>query len=163
TASIAQSPDKRDRRAETINAARLATIDTRIAAIDERLGSDFPDYAALVRPQPLSIDQVQAELRSDEALVLFIDTPKLKQTEEETFVWVVTKTDLRWVRSELGTAALKREVTALRCGLDRAAWSDDGAQHCADLLGLGLNNAPKNTELLPFDYLRSYQLYGSLF
>ena len=45
---------------------------------------------------------------------------------EETFVWVVTKTEVRWVRSELGTAALAREVAALRCGLDAAAWDGGG-------------------------------------
>ena len=77
--------------------ARLAAIDARIAEIDRRLAADFPDYAALARPQPLGVEQVQAELRADEALVLFLDTPEWKPTPEETFIWVVTKTDMRWV------------------------------------------------------------------
>jgi hypothetical protein len=49
---------------------------------------------------------------------LFLDTPVWDPTPEETFIWVVTKTDSRWVRSELGTPSLQREVAALRCGLD---------------------------------------------
>ena len=61
---------------------------------------------------------MQAQLRPDEALILFLDTPEATPTPEETFIWVVTKTDLRWVRTGLGTAALAREVQALRCGLD---------------------------------------------
>ena len=82
---------------------------------------DFPDYAALSRPEPLSVEEVQSQLRPDEALVLFLDTPEWKPTPEETFIWVVTKTDMRWVRSDLGTPALTREVAALRCGLDAGA------------------------------------------
>jgi hypothetical protein len=55
-----------------------------------------------------------------------------KPTPEKTFIWVVTKTALRWVRSDLGTAALTREVLTLRCGLDAEAW--DGPR-CPDLAG----------------------------
>jgi hypothetical protein len=76
---------------------------------------EFPDYAALAKPTPVSVEHVQAVLGSDETLVLFLDTPTLKPSPEETFIWVVTRTDVRWVRSELGTRALTREVAALRC------------------------------------------------
>jgi len=34
-------------------------------------------------------------------------------TPEETFIWVVTKTEARWVRSNLGTSALAGEVEGL--------------------------------------------------
>ena len=135
SAAVSQAPDKRDRAAEAANVARLAAIDTRIAEIDKRLAADFPDYAALARPEPLSVEEVQAQLGADEALVLFLDTPEWKPTPEETFIWVVTKTDMRWVRSDLGTPALTREVAALRCGLDAALWDDEGAPtRCRDLL-----------------------------
>ena len=126
TAAVSQPPDKRDRAAEAANVARLAAIDARIAEIDQRLGVEFPDYAALASPQPLTVEEVQADLRPDEALVLFLDTPEWKPTPEETFIWVVTKTDVRWVRSELGTPALTREVAALRCGsrCDGMGWRE---------------------------------------
>jgi hypothetical protein len=69
---------------------------------------------------------VQALLGSDEALVLFFDTPELKPTvPEETFIWVVTKTNMRWAKSTLGTDALTELVTALRCGLDPSAWDEE--------------------------------------
>jgi hypothetical protein len=103
TAAVSLPADKRDRAAEAANVARLAAIDARIGEIDKRLSDDFPDYAALARPQPLGVDQVQAELRADEALVLFLDTPEWQPTAEETFIWVVTKTGMRWVKSGLGT------------------------------------------------------------
>ena len=58
--------------------------------------------------------------------VLFLDASKAPPTPDETFIWVATKTDLRWARIDLGTAALKKEVKALRCGLDaRGAWTDE--------------------------------------
>ena len=66
----------RQNRPRRRTSARLAAIDARIAAIDNRLPRDFPDYAALVSPKPLSIADVQAELGDDEALVLFLDTPE---------------------------------------------------------------------------------------
>ena len=81
----------------------------------------LPRLCRARRPEPLVVEEVQAQLRADEALVLFLDTPEWKPTPEETFIWVVTKTDMRWVRSDLGTPALTREVAALRCGLDARA------------------------------------------
>ena len=71
-------PDQRDRAAESANAARLAAIDDRIAHIDKRLTANFPDYAALAMPVPLTVEEVQAQLGADEALVLFLDTPRLQ-------------------------------------------------------------------------------------
>jgi hypothetical protein len=49
---------------------------------------------------------------------------------------VVTKTDMRWVRVELGTKALTERVAALRCGLDGASWYGEGALSCAKLLDI---------------------------
>jgi hypothetical protein len=163
TDAFAQVPDKRNREAEAENLVRLAAIDARIAIIDKELAANFPDYAALASPAPLSVEEVQAQLAADEALVVFLDTPEWKPTPEETFIWVVTKTDMRWVRSELGTAALTREVAAIRCGLDyQGSWSDS---HCSDLLGVAYTHADHDVlgKPLPFDLARAYALYKGLF
>jgi len=162
--TVSQASDRRDRAAETVNVARLAVVDTRIAEIDKRMVAEFPDYEALARPRPVSVQEVQAQIGADEALVLFLDTAQ--STPEETFIWVVTKTDIRWMRSDLGTRALNREVAALRCGLDAAFWDSAAALHCADLL----NAAPQRDahgnvrwETLPFDAARAHALYKQLF
>ncbi len=148
---------KRDAKAEAENRERMATIDTRLAAIDGRLKTEFPDYFARANPGPLTVDEVQTQLRGDEALVLFLDTDdRFMPTPEETFIWVVTKSAMRWVRAELGKAALGREVAALRCGLDRAAW--EGESRCLELTGQGKPGA-----LLPFDPARASRLYTALF
>ena len=133
-AAKSELPTKRKPEVERALTGRLAAIDTRLAEIDRRLARDYPDHAAFASPAPVSVAEVQAHLGADEALVLLLDTPKSKSMPEETFIWVVTKTDVRWVRSDLGTEALAREVMALRCGLDGAAWYGNGAEKCTKLL-----------------------------
>ena len=54
---------------------------------------------AFASPEPLTIAEAQAQLRTDEALVLFLDTRELRSELEETFTWVITKTEVRWVRT----------------------------------------------------------------
>jgi tetratricopeptide (TPR) repeat protein len=167
SASMAQDPGKRDHLAETPNVTRLAAIDAQIAEIDTRLLAEFPDYATLAKPTPLSMEDVQAHLGADEALVLFLDTHQAQPLPEETFIWIVTKTDTRWLHSDLGTPALGREVAALRCGLDAGLW-DEGAvsARCSEWLKTApQRDAQDNvrTETLPFEQARAYALYKALF
>ena len=167
SAAVSQSPDKRDKTAEAANVARLQGMDARITEIDKRLTAEFPDYAALARPAPSSIAEVQAQLKADEAMVLFLDTPEWKPTPQETFIWVVTKTEVRWVRSDLGSEALKREVAALRCGLDAALWDDETeGKRCRDLVKTWPQRDIYDsirTDTLPFDAARAHALYWALF
>ena len=160
-AALGQESAKRNPQVEAENNARLAAIDARIKEIDKELAAKFPDYAALSSPAPLSADEVQAQLGTDEALVLFLDLQEGLATPEETFIWVVTKTELRWVRSEIGTKALAHEVQALRCGLDAEAWAD---RPCAKLTGQSYTDADRDADKpLPFDHARAYRLYRALF
>ena len=150
--------------AESALAERLATIDSRLSKIDRKIAEDFPEFAAMASPAPVSIAEVQAQLGTDEALVLFLDTDdRIKPLSEETFAWVVTKTDTRWTRSDLGTSALTREVAALRCGLDATAWHAEGTERCAKELGVLLAKVPGPTQPLPFDHDRAHKLYSALF
>ena len=178
TRAVSQPPDQRDSADEAAHAARLAAIDAAVGTLDQRLAREFPDYTALASPDPLTLAKVQTALRPDEALVLFMDTQERAPLPEETFAWVVTKTELRWVRSELGTRALTREVAALRCGLDVTVWTDPNnwpettpqenqqkttqasrRQNCLEVAGL--SSAPFGA--LPFDAARAHALYKSLF
>lgn len=154
-AALGREAAKRNAKAETENNARMGAIDKRLAEIDKSLAATFPDYAAFASPAPLAVEEVQAQLGANEALVLFLNTPKWQPMPEETFIWVVTRNDVRWVRSDLGTDALAREVQALRCGLDVAVW---GEARCAELAG----QSPRDG-LPPFDYVRAHKLYKALF
>ena len=74
----------------------------------------------------------------------------------------MTKTDLRWVRSEWGTTKLTREVQALRCGLDEEEWvTPTKASRCGALLGF--SEQPDPSGPLPFDLGRAHRLYKELF
>ena len=162
-AAKSQPPANRNVNAERVLADRVTAIDGHLAYIDRQLAQAFPDYAALASPAPVSFTEVQTQLAADEALVLFLDTPDLKPVSEETFVWVVTKSSLRWVRSDLGTAALTREMAALRCGLDATAWYGEGGDKCAKALSIPLDKAPDANQPLPFDHARAHKLYSALF
>jgi CHAT domain-containing protein/tetratricopeptide (TPR) repeat protein len=162
-ASKSEPSEARNALAEKALGDRLGAIDVRLAVIDQRLAENFPDYAELATPKPASVAEVQAWLRPDEALVLVLDTVEFKPVPEETFVWVVTRTDLRWVRSQLGAKALAREVAALRCGLDASAWSGEGRLRCANAVGLTPDKVAANGDPLPFDLARAHFLYTSLF
>jgi hypothetical protein len=107
-------------------------------------------------PAPITVAEV-ALLKEGEARAV-PDTP-----EEESFVWAVTKADVRWARSALSTAALAREVAALRCGLDATAWYGAGKQMCAKALGIAPEKAPAPGQPLPFDHGRAHKLYTALF
>jgi CHAT domain-containing protein/Tfp pilus assembly protein PilF len=151
---------ERNAAAEAESASRLAAIEARVAQIDKTLRTTFPDYAALANPEPLSIEAVQAQLRPDEALVMFVSTTELKPAPEETFIWVVTKTEARWVTSPLGIDTLAREVQALRCGLDYTAWE---GTNCAELTDARYSEADyARGKPLPFDLARAQRLYEGL-
>jgi tetratricopeptide (TPR) repeat protein/CHAT domain-containing protein len=185
TAAASQAPDKRDAQAEADNAARLSAIDARLAAIDTRLAAEFPSYAALVRPEPLSIADAQAQLGANEALVLVRHTNAIKPLPEETFIWVVTKTESRWVKSELTPTAIAEQVAALRCGLDKTLWLDasDWSEATEEALRQKDNQIARRKgcetlakaepspqlvgllpiDVLPFDAARAHALYRALF
>jgi len=160
-AALGQAQAQRNARAEAENQGRIEAIEARIVEIDRELAAKFPDYAALANPAPLTAEQVQVLLHANEALVLFLDTPEAKPAPEETFIWVVTKTAMRWLRSDLGSTSLAREVQALRCGLDKSAWA--GSQ-CPILTGHTYSWADRYAgKLLPFDQVRALRLYRALF
>src|SRR5208282_6717180 len=72
--AIGLPPERRDAKAEAENIARLAAMDAEISAIDRRLAVEYPDYASLASPTPLTVEEVQALVGENEALVLFLDT-----------------------------------------------------------------------------------------
>jgi tetratricopeptide (TPR) repeat protein len=163
-AAVSQQPDKRNAAVEQEQRTRLAAIDARLADIDRRLAKDFPDYTALASPEPLTLREVQELLHAGEVLVLTFDTPLWLPLPEETFLWVITKTQARWVRSELGAGALSERVAALRCGLDHTQWYGE-ARACLNLVKAEPSDQDsdgRRLRVLPFDLARAHELYKAL-
>src|SRR5262245_32631766 len=150
-----QKPDG----AGAANADRLAEID-KATQIDRQ--QKVPQIAPINYPKPLSLGQVQAVLRFDEALVLYLTRPE----GNATLVLVVTKTDVRWRRSDLSTRALTESAQALRCGLEPTLWKGArSADKCQELLQLSPGGGPvdeKMTENLLFNLARAHGLYAAL-
>lgn len=90
-------------------------IERRLTALAARIENEFPDFAALASPKPITIAEVQGLLGPDEALVAYL------VDDNATFVWAVTRDDLAWERIDLGKAQLEKQVGVLRRGLDLAA------------------------------------------
>jgi CHAT domain-containing protein/tetratricopeptide (TPR) repeat protein len=131
----AAAPAKsRSRAAEKDAAARMAALGTRLDEIDGIIQAQFPGYANLADPKPLSILETQKLLRPDEALVQIASFGG--GNGDGTFVWIVTADDVRTARSLTSLDTISGFVRKLRCGLDIGAWlTEEGAADCAARTG----------------------------
>ncbi|MBM3568530.1 MAG: CHAT domain-containing protein [Alphaproteobacteria bacterium] len=76
----------------------------------------FPRYAELMSPRPPGFAQVQAMLRSDEAMIAFYSA------QRSTLVWAIPKHGpVRFALVELEAAELERRVAELRRAVDSGA------------------------------------------
>ncbi|MGE0627817.1 MAG: CHAT domain-containing protein [Hyphomicrobiaceae bacterium] len=92
--------------------AGIQHLETQIKQHKSEIARQFPDYAALSDPKPMSPQEVQALLAPEEVLVALL------VGENESFVWAVTRERAAWSRIELGERALAEHVRQLRRGLD---------------------------------------------
>jgi CHAT domain-containing protein/tetratricopeptide (TPR) repeat protein len=152
TAQFAALPGQRNPDRERALRDQLAAIATRLDGLDARLAREFPAYAGLARPRPLSTGEARALLAPGEALVV------VATLLNQSLVWVVTGEAVQWDLVPLGEVELAREVAALRCGLDASAWEMEGESSCRSLLG----TLRQPGEPLPFDLARAHALYLGL-
>ena len=111
-AAVSSTSDQHDSTAETELRAEKKDIEDRLATLTAKLLSDFPDYAALASPKPLSVKETQSLLRPDEALVAYL------VSEDESYVFAVTREGVDWKKIDLGAKALEEKVAKLRAALD---------------------------------------------
>ena len=83
-AAVSRERSKRDPAAEQRSRERLVVIATERASLQKTFASEFPNYAALSNPLPMTAKEIQALLSGDEALVLFA------VTEKESYVFAIT-------------------------------------------------------------------------
>jgi CHAT domain-containing protein/tetratricopeptide (TPR) repeat protein len=133
-AAVSKEPAKRDTAAEQRIRDRLAEIAKQRATLQGIFAAEFPDYAALSDPQPLTVKEIQALLSDGEALLLFATG------EKESYVFAVTRQSATWKQIPLGTAALSVKVTAFRRGLDVEALQKSAADGKPMLFDLELAN-----------------------
>ncbi len=111
-------PGQRNKDKEQQLHDELKVVDEEISKLDRTLAEQFPEYAELVNPKPLSPKEAQALLEPDEALLAFL------VGEEESFLWVVRKDKLAMHRLDVGKEALDRQIKSLRRVLDPSGIRD---------------------------------------
>ncbi|MGA7329353.1 MAG: CHAT domain-containing tetratricopeptide repeat protein [Rhodomicrobium sp.] len=159
--SLDEAAGKADAKAAEAARAAIADIEAKLTGKEARLRQDFPDYAELANPKPLPLAGAQALLGDGQALVLFLDLWQIGKVPEETIVFALSKKEARWASIPFGTRALRKRVTALRCGLDRTSWREGEVSReiCKSLL----NTEVSEDDLPPFDAAAAYALYRDLF
>ena len=143
------------KRGEGLQALRVSMeeLEAKTAADQKQLFSQFPSYARLAEFRPVSIEEVQDQLGADEALIVLFDTKTWKSWRGETFIWVITGNNSRWVRCDPGTKDLSDKVTLLRRALDPARNVRSGKDR------RGVLQLAANSE---FDLSVAYDLYEKL-
>jgi len=119
---------------------QIAQLEDRQRALQARIETDFPDYAALSNPRPLNVDNVQKLLGPDEALAFFLAGDK------ESWVFALTHDAFDWRVIPFTKAQLSDKVAAFRRGLDVDA----------------LNKSIADGKPVLFNLDTAYELYSQL-
>ena len=110
-AAVSKPPAERNTAIEDQIRKRIDEIKSERDKLQDVFNQRFPDYVALSKPQPLTIEQTQALLADDEALVT-VDLDK------KSYVWVITKDRAEWKELSVSAEDVSKEVGTLRTGLN---------------------------------------------
>jgi CHAT domain-containing protein/tetratricopeptide (TPR) repeat protein len=108
--AVSKEPGKRDAAKEQEMRDRIGVIAAARVQVRTLLIQRFPDYTALSKPQPLTVEQTQALLADDEALILF-------DFDAQSYAWVITQTNANWVGLKVSAKDLSEQVKSLRSSL----------------------------------------------
>jgi CHAT domain-containing protein/tetratricopeptide (TPR) repeat protein len=107
-AAVSNDPSKRDAAAEQRIRDRIATITKERADLQTLFTREFPDYAALSNPQPLTVKDIQVLLADDEALVI------VDLDVKRSYVWAITRSAADWKELAVSANEVAKTVLALR-------------------------------------------------
>ena len=110
-AAVSKPPAERNAAMEDQIRKHIDEIKLERDKLQDVFNQRFPDYVALSKPQPLTIEETQALLADDEALVA-IDLDK------KSYVWVITKDRAEWKELSVSAEDVSKEVETLRSGLN---------------------------------------------
>ncbi len=114
--AVSKVPNERNQAAEDQLRKRLAEIKTERDQIQSVLSQKFPDYVALSKPQPLTLQDTQKLLADDEAVLAF------DIGEKNSYAWVVTSTEGFWTEIPVTSKVLNEQVQQLRQSLIVQDW-----------------------------------------
>jgi CHAT domain-containing protein len=111
-ARISGEPSKRDDSEEQQIRDSITAVARERTDLQTIFAQEFPDYAALSNPQPLTVKDIQALLADDEALVI------VDLEANESYVWAITHSTSDWKALSVTAAAVSKQVSVLRRLLD---------------------------------------------
>jgi len=139
-AAMSKPPEQRDAAAEKQMDERIVAIVAQRNALQQVFAKEFPDYAALSNPLPVTTGELQALLSDDEALVVFAAAG-----DSESYVVALTHRSFDWKSIPVGGDALAQEVAKFRRGLDVDMVEDqsylDSINEKRELFDLGFGHA----------------------
>ncbi len=112
-AAASRETSDRDVAGEQRMKERLAAVTVERAALQKTFASEFPNYAALSNPLPLTTASLQSLLSDNEALVAFV-----ADGDKTSYVFALTRDGFDWKPIQVGTEALSQKVNAFRAGLN---------------------------------------------
>jgi CHAT domain-containing protein/tetratricopeptide (TPR) repeat protein len=124
----------------------FANVRAALDRLDGRLARDFPAYAELASARPAGVQEIQALLAPDEALLAYAVMGERRPGEEYDFVWLVRPDRAEWRRLDLAPGELEEAVRALRARLDPALWAGGAPPRFDAALAHRLH-----AKLLPFE------------
>jgi CHAT domain-containing protein/tetratricopeptide (TPR) repeat protein len=107
-AAVAKEPSRRDVPAEQKIRHRIDAIAHERDNLNKVFAREFPDFAALSRPEPLTAKELQLPLADDEALVI-VDLDATR-----SHVWVITRSAADWKELAVTADEVSQRVSALR-------------------------------------------------
>jgi CHAT domain-containing protein len=108
SAALLKPDTERDRKLERKLTDLANTIRTDIHRLDQMLQQEFPDYANLTSPPPLSIGQVQSLLTKDEVMLVYLFGKK------KGFLWAISPDSAELIKLAITEGELERQVRRLR-------------------------------------------------
>jgi CHAT domain-containing protein len=112
---VSKLPAQRSAAAEDQVRRRIEAVKTEREKLSQIFDQRFPDYVALSKPQPVSLQETQALLADDEALLVL-------DFDAKSYAWIITRTDADWKELKISGRDLDAQVRALR------AWLTDPRQ-----------------------------------
>jgi CHAT domain-containing protein len=95
---------------------RIEAMRRALAALTAQIEKEFPAYATLIDPKPVTVEEARAMLRPGEALIATL------VTEERTFVWALPQRGpVSFAAVQLSRSALEEAVATLRKSLEPRA------------------------------------------
>ena len=132
--AVSKAPAERDAAAEQAARAEQAAIGARLSALEAKIAHDYPGYAELAKPRPVTLAELQPMLGADEALLAFLSS------SNQTWLWAVRRDRVALYNFRITAKQLAAEVNALRARLDPT----------------------RNPDLKPFDVKRAYAFHQSI-